>query len=129
MGRKLTSYNGLDDIYTPKDMAKSIVEYINPTGIVLEPCRGDGSFTSIFDEKNIPYEWCEIKDGVDFFDMKYSNANWLITNPPFSKITKFIQKTIELQIPNIALLVTINTIWMNGKLNILKSNGYQLKEI
>ncbi len=44
-------------------------------------------------------------------------------------VTKFIQKSVELGIPNIALLVTINTIWMNGKLNFLKENGYRLEEI
>jgi len=37
MGRKLTSYNGEDCIYTPREMAKAIVEKLNPQGIILEP--------------------------------------------------------------------------------------------
>jgi len=129
MGRKLTSYNGNDCIYTPIEMARKIVNFINPKGCILEPCRGDGAFTSVFDSMELKYEWCEIQEGIDFFDKKSTNANWMITNPPFSKVTKFLKKTIELGIPNIALLVTINSIWMNGKLNLLKDNGYQLKEI
>jgi len=128
-GRKLTSYNGEDCIYTPREMAEAIVEKLSPQGIILEPCMGDGGFTDIFDKKGFVYEWCEINKGIDYFKKETTNAEWVITNPPFSKVTKFIQKSIELQVPNIALLVTINTIWMNGKLNFLKENGYRLEEI
>lgn len=129
MGRKLTSYNGEDNINTPYEMALAIVNKINPSGICLEPCRGDGSFTRAFETHGNKYEWCEIKDGVDYFEKAETQATVCITNPPFSKVTKFLNKTISLGIPKIVLLVTINTIWMNGKLNILKENNYQLKEI
>ena len=129
MGRKLTSYSGEDCIMTPKKMAASIIETIKPDGIVLEPCMGDGGFTNVFEDRNIQYEWCEIEKGIDFFNKKETKANWVITNPPFSKVSKFIHKSIVLDIPNIAFLVTINTIWMNGKLNFLKEKGYQLQEI
>lgn len=129
MGRKLTSYNGEDNIYTPKEMALAIVRTLKPSGIILEPCRGKGGFTDVFSEENLEFEWCEITDGIDFFDKKETNASWMITNPPFSKVTKFIKKSVELGIPNIALLVTVNTIWMNGKLNFLKESGYKLEEI
>lgn len=129
MGRKLTSYNGEDNIMTPKEMAKAIVESIKPSGVILEPCKGEGSFTEVFEEMGLEYEWCEIQEGRDFFDKSETDANWVITNPPFSKVRKFIMKSVELGIPNIALLVTVNTIWMNGKLNFLKENGYQLQEI
>lgn len=129
MGRKLTSYNGEDCIYTPREMARAIVEKLNPQGIILEPCMGDGGFTDIFTEKGFSFEWCEISKDVDYFKKETTNAEWVITNPPFSKVTKFIQKSVELGIPNIALLVTVNTIWMNGKLNFLKENGYRLEEI
>jgi len=129
MGRKLTSYNGEDEIYTPDELANAIVQELQPKGIVLEPCMGEGSFTRAISEYGLNFEWCEINKGVDFFDKEETNANWMITNPPFSKVFKFIKKGVELEIENIALLVTINTIWMNGKLNFLKENGYQLTKI
>lgn len=129
MGRKLTSYNGEDCINTPYEMALAIVNKINPIGTCLEPCRGDGAFTMAFENHGNKYEWCEIKDGIDYFEKGETEAEVCITNPPFSKVTKFLRKTIDLGIPKIVFLVTINTIWMNGKLNFLKNNKYQLQEI
>lgn len=129
MGRKLTSYNGEDEIYTPDELATAIIKELKPDGIVLEPCMGEGAFTKAIINFGLNYEWCEINKGVDFFDKETTNAKWMITNPPFSKVFKFIKKGVELDIENIALLVTINTIWMNGKLNHLKENGYQLTKI
>jgi hypothetical protein len=129
MGRKLTSYNGEDKIYTPDTLSLSIVKTLNPSGIILEPCSGGGSFLRAFASEGLNYEYDEIEQNRDFLNRKETKANWLITNPPFSKIMKFLKKSIELGIPNIAFLCTINVIWMNGKLELLRKNGYSLEKI
>ena len=129
MGRKLTSYNGEDCIYTPDELSLAIVKTLKPAGVVLEPCRGGGSFIRAFDSYGITHESDEIKDGEDFLKRTSTKANWLITNPPFSKVMAFLKKAIDLGIENIAFLCTINVIWMNGKLNLLNENGYSLEMI
>ncbi len=129
MGRKLVGNNGLDKIYTPDMLSKAIVEYINPIGVVIEPCSGEGSFIRAIKEHGNMIEWCEIDKGRDYFKLEKSDADWLITNPPYSIFSKFLEKSMQLEIPKLAFLVTINTIWMNGKLNMLKKYGYQLTKI
>ena len=103
MGRKLTSYNGEDKIYTPDELANAIVQELKPKGIVLEPCMGEGAFTRAVSKYGLVFEWCEINKGIDFFDKETTNADWMITNPPFSKVFKFIKKGIELDTANITL--------------------------
>ena len=129
MGRMLVASNGNDRIYTPNRLADAIVKHIRPDGKCFDPCAGQGAFIRAFRNFGNPIQWCEIDKGRDFFHCTYSDSSWLITNPPFSKITKFLKHAIELGIPNIALLCTINAFWMNGKLNLLQVNGYQITEL
>ena len=131
MGKRLVTKSGNDNIYTPYELAKSIVEYINPNGMMLEPCMGDGAFTTVFSERKLEYEWCEIDKGRDYFTHPLIKGyyDWIITNPPFSKIRKFLLRSYELEAKNIAFLMPINAIWMNGKLNDMKSYNYGLTDI
>jgi hypothetical protein len=129
MGRKLVGNNGNDKIYTPDALADAIVYYLNPMGVCLDPCAGKGAFIRAFQANGNSIRWCELDKGRDFLKLRKSEADWLITNPPFSKISKFLSKAINLEIPNIAFLCTVNAFWMNGKLDTIKSNGYQITEV
>ncbi len=44
MGNQLIPKGGNDCVQTPKKLAKDIVKHFNPTGNILEPCKGDGNF-------------------------------------------------------------------------------------
>ncbi len=80
-----------DRVYTSDKIAKWIVSTFNPSGLILEPCKGKGAFI-----KYIPNaEWCEIEDGKDF--LKYNKkVDWIITNPPYSIFDKFLKHSFEL---------------------------------
>ena len=51
-----------DLIMTKPETAKFIIDYFKPTGKILEPCRGTGSF---YDQFEGDKDWCEIKKGKD----------------------------------------------------------------
>ena len=53
---------------TNPNTAKWIVDYFQPTGKMLEPCRGEGAFYTAMQEYNDDVDWCEISEGKDFFD-------------------------------------------------------------
>lgn len=130
----LTSGGGCDKVMTPYYMARNIVRFFRPKGLILEPCRGTGGFATAIEEyakeegdcldrvRHImfapsadfwKYDWCEIDDGRDFYDYKGPRANWIITNPPFSllKETKsqksFLRHAFE-NADNVAFYFTIN---------------------
>ena len=69
-----------DNVVTNPDFARHIVEYFDPSGFCLDPCRGEGAF---FNALPKPKDWCEIREGRDF--LTYTRpVDWIITNPPWS---------------------------------------------
>ena len=120
---KLIPSGGNDEIDTPFDLAIKIVTYFNPKGKILEPCKGNDGFyrTGIFTD------WCEIKDGKDFFDYN-EKVDWIITNPPFSKFRKFLNHSMELA-DNIVFLCSINHFWLKARIRDMIEKGFGIKEI
>jgi hypothetical protein len=110
-------------IQTPEEVCKLIVNHFKPHGSVLEPCKGDGNFLKYLYDA----DWCEIKEGRDFF--KYDKkVDWIITNPPFDLMRKFIIKSMQIA-DNIVFLTTINHLWLKARLRDIKENEFGIKEI
>jgi hypothetical protein len=76
------AYRISDLIHTHEDLAKRLINYFQPCGWVLDPCRGGGVFYD-----NLPKTcrkfWCEILEGRNFHDWK-TPVDWIFTNPPWS---------------------------------------------
>ena len=113
-----------DLVYTPDTLAQHIINHYKPTGRVLDPCRGHGAFYNHLPE---PKSWCEISEGRDFFQHT-EPADWIISNPPWSKIRDFMLHSMKIA-PNIVYLTTINHYSTRRRINDLKSNNFSLKEI
>lgn len=69
-----------DVVLTPDWCAKDMVRHFDPRGVVLDPCRGEGAFHDLLPDGS---PWCEITDGVDFFQWG-EHVDWVIGNPPYS---------------------------------------------
>ncbi len=133
MGRQLipTNTKREDCVQTPTELAEMIIQYFEPIGIILEPCKGEGNFLEVM-ERNIDpdfcdIKWCEILEGKDFFDFK-EKVDWIITNPPYSKMRKFMQHSMEIS-NNVVFLTTINHLWLKARINDIKKAGFGIKEI
>ena len=69
---------------TPEEVCRTIIGLIqwDEGELVLEPFRGDGNFYN-----NLPAcvrkDWCELREGKDFFDYVGPTPDTIITNPPF----------------------------------------------
>jgi len=117
-------YVSNDCVDTPKPLAKTLVEHFKPNGIILEPCKGIGNFLKYLPEETL---WCEITEGKDFMDFN-NKVDWIITNPPWSKIRKFLNKSMEVA-DNVCFLFTINHLWTKARLRDIKDKGFGIKEI
>ncbi len=113
-----------DCVQTPIELAKQLVKHFKPFGKILEPCKGEGNFLSVLPKDT---EWCEILEGKDFFDYE-GKVDWIITNPPYSKMRKFIQKSMEVS-DNIVFLTTINYLWLKARLRDIGEKNFGIKEI
>lgn len=99
---RLCKQGGTDVVFTPDELANAIVQKFEPSGRLLEPCRGQGAFCRAFENNGITnYDTCEITEGVDFFNHNQP-CDWIITNPPFSKVSAFLQKAYTLEPEHIA---------------------------
>lgn len=112
-----------DLVQTPKSVAKAIVNHFNPKGKILEPCRGEGNFMDFLKDA----EWCEINDGRDFFNYD-GRVDWIITNPPYSKMRAFLNKSMDVS-DNVVFLSSINHLWLKARLRDIFQKGFGIKEI
>ena len=112
-----------DMVMTPDHLALDIYEHFNPSGVMLDPCRGKGSFYKLMPSGSF---WCELFEGRDFmsFDAK---VDWIVSNPPWSKIRSFINKGMEVS-DNIVYLTTINHYTTKARLRDIYSKGFGIKE-
>lgn len=114
-----------DIVYTPKQLAKDIINYFDPKGSILEPCYGNGAFYEQYNN-DIKY-FTEISMGKDFFDFN-EKVDWIITNPPWSKFKEFLIHSMKIS-TNIVFLVTINHFMTKARLKLMEENNFRFKEI
>lgn len=114
----------LDCVMTPPAIAERIVNHFRPRGKCLEPCRGSAGFLPFLPKSA---EWDELAEGKDFFD-RSGNFNWIITNPPWSKLSAFLAHSFRLA-RNVVFLIHIQQAFMCNRLRMAKFYGYGIKEI
>lgn len=116
-------YESNDCVQTPPELAKVLVEHFKPKGRILEPCKGDGNFLRYMPGA----DWCEIKEGRDFFAWD-KKVDWIVTNPPWSLIRTFLQHAMK-HSDNVVFLLTINHVWTKARIRDIGEFGFGLREI
>lgn len=125
IAKEVDFVNEKDVVYTPKDFAKRVVDYFNPKGLVLDPCKGEGAFYDAFPGEK---DWCEIAQGINFFEYN-KEVDWIITNPPWTKYKQFIEHGLEVAHEIVYLLPIYYTLSSKVRLRLLEKKGFGIKEI
>jgi len=114
MGKRMSDIQRRDTpndcVYTPEPLAiyhiqKVATMYANDLigSEWLDPFKGGGVYYN-----NYPWgvvkSWCEIDEGVDFFDYDGS-PEFVVSNPPYSKMRRVLDKLFDLSPRVISLLV------------------------
>ena len=95
------------DLYpTPPEVTVALMRFLNfPSGVsVWEPAAGDGDMADVIAQYAFPVYVTDIRDGTDFLKSCIDDADWIITNPPFSLAEEFIRHAAELNKPFAMLL-------------------------
>lgn len=117
-----------DNVMTPPDLARIIVDHFRPSGALLDPCCGERAFANAL----IGYGHVEAFDisegpGGDF--LKFDGAaDWIITNPPWSKLRKFRNKAMQTA-DNIVFLCSAPTWFYTATRREMKQRGFGLVEL
>lgn len=117
-----------DELYTPSSLSKRFIEIMEiPSGEnCLDPFYGTGSFFNNFnDNKNNSF--CEINLGKDFFkyDVKH---DWIISNPPFSQLTKILEYTCQRSIKGFGYVMPSYAL-SSSRIKKINLNGFYIDKI
>ena len=117
-----------DELYTPSSLSKRFIELmeIPSSDNCLDPFYGTGSFFNNFidNEKN---GFCEINVGKDFF--KYNiKHDWIISNPPFSQLTKVLEHTCSLSIKGFGYVMPAYSL-SSSRIKKVNLNGFYIDKI
>ena len=126
----LAQKNGNDRVYTPDDLAYQIVKHFNPSGLLLEPCIGQGAFVRAMERVCLGSHITgyEIDLGLDFLTGTPFKHAWTITNPPWSKLRAFLKKSMECS-DNVVFLCLVNAFFMKARQRDMQEAGFGMKEI
>lgn len=130
IGRSLIPKGGCDNIYTPDVLAKRIVyRYrLRLKGRILEPCSGGGAFVRALKENNIRCTSLELKKGKDFF--RYNKpVDWIITNPPYSKVRSFLLHSYKITKNILFLVPTCHILSLKARRRDMKEAGFGIKKV
>lgn len=94
-----------DVVYTPDWAARDMVDHFQPTGRILDPCKGRGAFLNLMPDA----DWCEITDGRDFFTWTQP-VDWVIGNPPYSITREWFRHSYRIA-ANLCYLVPLRNIF------------------
>ena len=125
--------NPNDKVYTQEFIVNEVISefrpYINKFETILEPFRGGGAFyDKLLPLSDNPVGWCEIDEGIDFFDYNIVH-DWIITNPPYSSFDKVLPKCLELA-ENVVLVIPVNKLFSSmPRLMDVKRAGFGIRQV
>lgn len=111
-----------DLVMTPPWLADQIVDYFAPRGRLLDPARGEGAFYNAMLRHSSAVQWCERTEGRDFYSW-HDPVDWIITNPPWSKLRPFLLHSMTLA-PNVVFLCTITHVVTKARLRDIDRAGF-----
>jgi len=83
-----------DQYETPEWVTRALLPYIPKDSLIWEPACGSGKMARVL---NADY-MSDIQTGTDFLAQTYLDAsgiNAIITNPPYTKATEFIERALD----------------------------------
>lgn len=117
-----------DLVHTPPWLVATILQHYTPSGHLLDPAAGKNRvFYNELQRYSSRVDYCEILDGTDFFDWT-SPVDWIITNPPWSKMRRFLLHSMTLA-SDVVFLATITHFVTRARLRDISNSKFSIKTI
>ena len=129
---KLVEKEGNEIVMTKPEMASYLMDRLlfKDGDILLEPCRGTGSFYNAF-PKNTINKYCEINEGIDFLEYN-DKVDYVIANPPFAPrklFWSFHQKSMDITNKGIYWLINMSAlnVFTPNRLEEMNNKGWYIQ--
>ncbi len=135
MGKDFTSTRGDDNVFTPYSMTEQLLENekFDYNKTVLEPACGEMAIVKILEKRFTAFKQCyDLKFQKDFLLQDDNNQfNYIITNPPYSVLDKFIIKAKTIATEKFAFLCKLTHLGGVERFTtgIFKDENYPLTKI
>lgn len=115
-----------DEVYTPFYAVEPLLEFIPKDKTIWCPFDEYWSaFVQILKENGYNVINTSIRDGIDFFKYEPNSYDLIISNPPFSKKDKVLDRLYKLNKP-FAMLLPIQTLQGKSRFNNFFDKGVEL---
>ena len=115
--------NPNDRKMTPLDLALKLIKMtpLKKGDVVLDGFCGQNAFYDQYPDF-VKKDWCEIDKGRDFFEYN-KKVDWILTNPPYSKIKKVLEHSTKICRKGICFLIGIINMGPN-RIKMLEDAGF-----
>lgn len=119
-----------DEWYTMECDVEKIVPFLKKNGYKKILCpfdKAESNFVKVLREHGFEVTYSHIEDGTDFFDIEnYSEYDAVVSNPPFSKRQKILERLFEKNMP-FALIINMNGLFdCKSRWELFKNNSFEL---
>jgi hypothetical protein len=113
----------------PRGLAEKCVSLVplNKGDTVMDNAYGKGAFYDSF-PSFVEKQACEVEKGSDFYEVKPNSVDWLVTNPPYSHLTKWLEQSCEVSRRGFGYLFG----WANltaPRIELCNQHGFYLSKI
>lgn len=117
-----------DLYYTPNELARQLIDLvpINPGETILDPAKGQGAFFNNFPGDHW-IDFNEITLGNDFYN-ETRKFDWLITNPPFSQLKKWLLHSAHLANVGFAYIIPLHGLTTH-RIKTLADLGWNITDL
>ena len=114
-----------DDFQTPVRALNPLYPYIPKDKIIWEPAMGKGNLTNELITQGYEVIGTDIKQGVDFLEWEPERYDIIVTNPPYSIKTKWLERCYELNKP-FAMLLPLTALESQARQKLYKQYGMSM---
>lgn len=123
--------SGNDCIETPENLAKFCISLvpIQKSDTILDAFAGNKIWHNNYPVDLSNRWYCEIKEGIDFFDVDPQlSFDWIITNPPYSILDKVFEYSCRICLKGFGYLIGINNLTPK-RIELCNKKGFGLTKI
>ena len=119
-----------DEWYTPPECVEIIVPYLRQGGYrrILCPFDMEGSsFVKVLTDNSFTVTYSHIQTGTDFFSItNLRDYDAIVSNPPFSKRQKILERLFESKVP-FAMILNFNGLFdSKARWELFRENEFEL---
>ena len=131
-GKKIQKRENPNDVFiTPDTLVQEHFELVEPylreNDLILDPCSHETrKYLTKFERAGYRTDWCEISLGRDFLEYQ-GTPEVICSNPPYSMIDAFLDKSISLNPRVVSFLIGFSNI-TTKRLEKMENAGYTCVE-